>query len=330
MNLNKLFTAMCACAVINSGFGMLSAQAATQATASAKIESFDQVHYRYAQVKDVNVFYREAGDPANPTVLLLHGFPTSSFMYRNLIPVLSRRYHVIAPDLPGFGLTQSPPRDTYQYSFENISNTMDAFTQVLGLKQYALQVFDYGAPVGWRLAVKHPERVTAIVSQNGNAYVEGLSTGWAPVQKYWEDPSEANRNALRPVLQVAAIKDQYQHGTPDPSVVAPETYLMDAAHVGQPANAEIQLDLFKDYKTNVDMYPQLQQYFRDHQPALLAVWGKNDAIFIPPGAEAFKRDLKNADVRFYDTGHFALETHLDPIGAAILAFLDRNVKRQPR
>lgn len=328
MGFTKLLTAMCACAVISSGFGMMTADAATEKTMSAKIESFNQVHYRYAQVKDVNVFYREAGNPANPTVLLLHGFPTSSFMYRNLIPILSKRYHVIAPDLPGFGLTESPPPDRYTYSFESISNTMDEFTQVLGLKSYALQVFDYGAPVGWRLAVKHPERVTAIVSQNGNAYVEGLSPGWAPVRKYWEEPTEANRNALRAVLDVAAIKDQYQHGTPDPSVVAPETYMMDAAHVGQPANAEIQLDLFLDYKTNVDMYPQLQQYFRDYQPKLLAVWGKNDAIFIPPGAEAFKRDLKTADVRFYDTGHFALETHLDEIGATILAFLDHNVKRK--
>ncbi|NWD79775.1 alpha/beta fold hydrolase [Pseudomonas reactans] len=327
MSLNKLLAAMCACAVISSGFGMMTANAAPEKSMSAKIAAFNQVHYRYAQVKDVNVFYREAGDPSNPTVLLLHGFPTSSFMYRNLIPILSKRYHVLAPDLPGFGLTESPPQGQYTYSFENLSNTIDQFTQVLGLKTYALQVFDYGAPVGWRLAVKHPERVTAIVSQNGNAYVEGLSDGWAPVKKYWEDPSQANRDALRAVLDVAAIKDQYQHGTPDPSVIAPETYLMDAAHVGQPANAQIQLDLFRDYKANVDMYPQLQQYFRDYQPPLLAVWGKNDAIFIPPGAEAFKRDLKHADVRFFDTGHFALETHLDQIGADILEFLDRTVKR---
>jgi len=327
MKFNKLFMAMCTVALVNYGVGMMSANAATEKTISAKVESSDQVHYRYAKVQEVNVFYREAGDPANPSIILLHGFPSSSFMYRNLIPMLAKRYHVIAPDLPGFGLTESPPRGQYAYTFENISNTIDQFTQTLGLKTYALEVFDYGAPVGWRLAVKHPERITAIVSQNGNAYVEGLSQGWAPVQKYWENPSEANRNALRATLQGGAIKEQYVHGTPDPSLIAPETYMMDIAHVSDPANAEIQLDLFRDYKTNVDMYPQLQQYFRDKQPPLLAVWGKNDPIFIPAGAEAFKRDLKHADVRLFDTGHFALETHLDEIGKDILEFLDHNVKR---
>lgn len=327
MNFNKYFTAMCTVALINYGVGATTANAATENVVSTKKELANPVHYRYAKVGEVNLFYREAGNPANPTIILLHGFPTSSFMYRNLIPMLSKRYHVIAPDLPGFGLTESPPRGQYDYTFEHLSNTIDLFTQKLGLKTYALQVFDYGAPVGWRLAVKHPERITAIISQNGNAYVEGLSQGWAPVQKYWEDPSESNRNALRATLQGGAIKEQYVHGTQDSSLIPPETWLMDTAHVSEPANAEIQLDLFRDYKTNVDMYPQLQQYFRDKQPPMLAVWGKNDPIFVPAGAEAFKRDLKHVDVRFFDTGHFALETHLDEIGKDIVEFLDSHVKR---
>lgn len=328
MTFNKLLAAMCASAAIAVGSGITTAQAATEKTMTSSVQTFQQVHYRYAQVNDVKVFYREAGNPANPTVLLLHGFPTSSFMYRNLIPILSKRYHVVAPDFPGFGLTESPARDHYVYSFENIANTINQFTEQLGLKHYAMEVFDYGAPVGWRLAKAHPERITAIITQNGNAYVEGLSDGWAPIQKYWKDPSQQNRDALRPFFETDAIRDQYTHGTQDPSVVAPETYLMDAAHIARGDNAEIQLDLFRDYRNNVAMYPEFQKYFREHQPPLLAVWGKNDPFFLPPGAEAFKRDLKHADVRFYDTGHFALETHVDEIGAAIVQFLDHNVKRK--
>lgn len=280
------------------------------------------VSYHYAKVDDVNVFYREAGDPAKPTVLLLHGFPTSSLMYRNLIPVLADRYHVIAPDLPGFGFTESPDRQHYAYTFEHLAQTIGRFTEVVGAKSYAIEVFDYGAPVGWRLAVNHPERITAIISQNGNAYEEGLSAGWSPIQKYWRNHSAANRNALRDFLTPAAIKAQYTVGAKDAQAVAPETYTMDAAMVSRPGNAEVQLDLFLDYASNVALYPKFQAYFRTYKPPTLAVWGKNDPFFLPAGAEAFKRDNPNAEVSFYDAGHFALETNGAEIGAEIHRFLD--------
>jgi pimeloyl-ACP methyl ester carboxylesterase len=286
-----------------------------------------QVSYHYVQVDNVKVFYREAGDPSAPTVLLLHGFPTSSFMYRNLIPMLADHYHVIAPDLPGFGFTQSPDRSEYQYTFAHLSQTIDHFTETLHLQRYALEVFDYGAPVGWRLAVAHPERITAIISQNGNAYDEGLSEGWAPIQKYWKEPTEGNRDALRPFLKLDAIKWQYTHGAKDPDQVAPEAYTLDAALVSRPGNDEIQLDLFRDYATNVALYPEFQAYFRKYHPPILAVWGKNDPFFLPAGAEAFKRDDPNTEVRFYDTGHFALETDVKEIGPVIRQFLDHNVAR---
>jgi pimeloyl-ACP methyl ester carboxylesterase len=283
------------------------------------------VTFHYAKVDDVNVFYREAGDPTKPTVLLLHGFPTSSLMYRHLIPLLADRYHVIAPDLPGFGFTQSPDRSHYAYTFDHLAQTIDKFTDVVGVKSYAIQVFDYGAPVGWRLAVAHPDRITAIVTQNGNAYEEGLSEGWNPIQTYWKDRSETSRNALRDFLTLDAIKWQYTHGTTNPDAVAPETYTLDAAMVGRPENAEIQLDLFLDYASNVALYPKFQAYFRAHQPPTLAVWGKNDPFFLPAGANAFKRDMPKAVVKFYDTGHFALETNGAEIGAEIHRFLDANV-----
>ncbi|MFZ6719143.1 alpha/beta fold hydrolase [Undibacterium sp. Ji49W] len=286
------------------------------------------VSLHYVQVDNVNVFYREAGSPSNPTILLLHGFPTSSFMYRKLIPMLADRYHVIAPDLPGFGFTQSPDRSQYAYTFDNLAKTIDRFTEVLKLQKYAIEVFDYGAPVGWRLAVAHPERITAIISQNGNAYDEGLSEGWSPIQKYWKDPSEANRNALSDFFKLDAIKWQYTTGVTDANIIAPETYTLDAALVARPGNADIQLDLFLDYATNVARYPEFQAYFRKYHPPLLAVWGKNDPFFLPPGAEAFKRDIPNAEVRFYDTGHFALETHVSEIGSVIHQFLDRNIPRR--
>ena len=310
--------------------GIGTAQAATDApqpTPAPMTQAASQVHYRYLQVQDVRVFYREAGNPANPTVVLLHGLPSSSFMYRNLIPVLAQRYHVIAPDLPGFGRTESPARGKYAYTFAQLTETIDQFTAKLGLTSYALQVFDYGAPVGLRLASAHPERVTAIISQNGNAYEEGLSQGWAPIQRYWKTPTEANRNALRAFFEPEAIKGQYAIGVADPGLIAPETYLQDTAAVQRPGNVDIQLDLFADYRSNVELYPVFQAYFREHQPPLLAVWGKNDQIFLAAGATAFKRDLKNAQVHLYDTGHFALETHGEEIGQQILSFLDRNVKR---
>ncbi|MEX1826741.1 alpha/beta hydrolase [Luteibacter sp. CQ10] len=288
------------------------------------------VHYRYATADGVKVFYREAGDPRAPTVLLLHGFPTSSFMYRNLIPLLADRYHVIAPDLPGFGLTEAPDRAHYAYTFDRLAQTIDAFTETLGLKRYAMEVFDYGAPVGWRLAVAHPERITAIVTQNGNAYEEGLSDGWNPIQAYWKEPTPAHREALRSFLSEEAIKWQYMHGVPEALVdrVAPETWALDYSQVSRPGNADIQLDLFLDYANNVKKYPAFQAYFRKYQPPLLAAWGRNDPFFLPPGAEAFKRDIPKAEVRFYDTGHFALESNGPEIGAEIHRFLDRVVPRQ--
>ena len=286
-----------------------------------------QVAFRYAQVDDVKVFYRQAGDPDMPTVLLLHGFPTSSFMYRDLIPVLANRYHVIAPDMPGFGLTEAPEQGKYAYTFDQLAKTMEEFTEALGLRRYALQVFDYGAPVGWRLAAGHPERITALISQNGNAYEEGLADGWIPIRKYWADPSTANREAVRHFVSPEAIKWQYTYGVKDLSLVAPDTYLLDAALTARPGNVDIQLDLFLDYASNLTMYPQFQAYFRRHRPPILAVWGRNDPFFLNAGAEAFRRDVPEAEVRFFDTGHFALETHVNDIGPVIVDFLDRNVPR---
>lgn len=284
------------------------------------------VSHRYVDVDGHKIFYREAGDPAAPNILLLHGFPTSSHMYRQLIPLLADRYHVIAPDLPGFGFSDAPDRAQYRYTFENLTKTIDNFTQILGLKRYAIQVFDYGAPIGLRLALAHPDRITAIISQNGNAYEEGLGADWNPIQKYWKEPSEANRAPLRAFLKPDAIRSyQYLHGASDVTRVAPEAYLVDSALLARPGNDEIQLDLFLDYASNVALYPKFQEYFRKQHPPLLAVWGKNDLLFVPAGAEAFKRDNPNAEVHFYDAGHFALETHVHEIAAEIRRFLSRNL-----
>ncbi|HEX7289222.1 MAG TPA: alpha/beta hydrolase [Candidatus Angelobacter sp.] len=284
--------------------------------------------YRYTTVDGNKVFYREAGSPAAPAILLLHGFPTSSHMFRNIIPALAERYHVIAPDLPGFGFSDAPDRKQFRYSFENLARVIDRFTEEIGLARYAVYVFDYGAPVGLRLALAHPERITAIISQNGNAYEEGLSQGWNPIQKYWQDPSEDNRAALRGFLTPEATRSQYLHGVQDGTLVAPEAYTLDSVLLARPGNDEIQLDLFLDYSSNVALYPRFQEYFRAQRPPLLAVWGKNDPFFLPPGAEAFKRDIPAAEVRFYDTGHFALETHAKEIAGAIISFLERQLKRQ--
>jgi pimeloyl-ACP methyl ester carboxylesterase len=277
---------------------------------------------RYALVEGIRVFYREAGKSSAPTLLLLHGFPTSSHMYRTLIPILATQYHVIAPDMPGFGFTEAPDRNLYQYTFDSLARTMDAFMETLGLPEYAIQVFDYGAPVGFRLALAHPDRITALISQNGNAYEEGLSAGWDPIQRYWRHPSPENRSALRALLTPESVKWQYTHGVADVSQIAPESYVLDSVLLARPQFDEIQLDLFLDYANNVALYPTFQQYFRSHKPPLLAVWGQNDPFFLPPGANAFKRDIRNAEVHFYDTGHFALETHCQEIGATILEFLD--------
>ncbi|MFY2997526.1 alpha/beta fold hydrolase [Achromobacter xylosoxidans] len=285
-----------------------------------------QVHHRFEQVGDVKVFYREAGPRDAPIVLLLHGYAASSFMYRNLIPLLADGYRVIAPDLPGFGFTEAPARGQYDYTFDQLAKTIGQFTRQLGLDRYAMQVFDYGAPVGWRLATEHPARISAIISQNGNAYEEGLGPGWAPIQKYWKDPSQANRDALREFATPASIRWQYLEGVPDQTLVAPDAIALEGHLVSRPGNAEVQLDLLLDYASNVEKYPEFQAYFRKHQPPLLAVWGKNDPFFLPAGAEAWQRDIPGADVRFYDTGHLALETHGAEIGAVIRRFLDKNVK----
>jgi pimeloyl-ACP methyl ester carboxylesterase len=274
----------------------------------------------------VNVFYREAGPADAPVVLLLHGFPTSSFQYRELIPRLADKYRVIAPDLPGFGFTEVPENRHYKYSFDALAQTMVAFTDALGLKRYALYVFDYGAPTGFRLAMAHPERVTAIVSQNGNAYEDGLGDAWAPIRRYWNDPSAANREEVRKAaVSFEGIKFQYVHGVPNPEAVKPEGYWLDYALVNRAGNTDIQLDLFLDYRNNVKLYPKFQEYFRKSKPPLLAIWGKNDPFFIPPGAEAYKRDIPNATVQFLDTGHFALETHVEEIAAAVRELLQKAI-----
>ena len=269
----------------------------------------------------VTVFYREAGASDAPVVLLLHGFPTSSFQYRELIPRLADRYRVIAPDLPGFGFTEVPEKRHYKYTFDALAGTILAFTDALDLQRYALYVFDYGAPTGFRLAMARPERVTAIVSQNGNAYEEGLGDAWAPIRRYWSEPTSENREAIRQALNLEGMRREYSSGISNPDSIAPEGYTLDAALMARPGNTDIQLDLFLDYANNVKLYPAFQEYFRKTKPPLLAIWGKHDPYFIPPGAEAFRRDIPNATVQFLDTGHFALETHLQEIAVAMRQFL---------
>jgi pimeloyl-ACP methyl ester carboxylesterase len=269
----------------------------------------------------LTVFYRETGPADAPVVLLLHGFPTSSFQFRELMPRLADRYRVIAPDLPGFGFTEVPEQRRYVYSFDALAHTIDAFTDALSLTRYALYVFDYGAPTGFRLAMAHPERVAAIVSQNGNAYEEGLGDAWAPIRRYWSAPTTENREAIRKALNWAGMRREYASGIADVNLIAPDGYTLDAALMARPGNTDIQLDLFLDYANNVKLYPAFQEYFRKWTPPLLAIWGKNDPYFIPAGAEAFKRDIPNATVQFLDTGHFALETHVNEIAHAMRQFL---------
>jgi pimeloyl-ACP methyl ester carboxylesterase len=280
-----------------------------------------KIAYRRIAVDGLEIFYREVGRPSDPAILLLHGFPTAGHMFRDLIPRLSEQFHVIAPDLPGFGQSDMPERTKFNYTFDNIAGVIDRFTEVIGLGRFAVYVFDYGAPTGFRLAMRHPERISAIISQNGNAYLEGLSDGWNPIRAYWRDPSESNRAALRVFLSPETTIWQYTHGVADASLVSPDGYSLDNFYLARKGADEVQLDLFGDYKSNLALYPEFQAYFRKHKPPLLAVWGRNDPFFWPAGADAFKRDVPGAEVRFFDTGHFALETHCDEIAETIRDFL---------
>ena len=295
------------------------------ATSANAAQEPTQVHYQTLEVQGVNVFYREAGLQEAPTVLLLHGFGASSHMFRELIPQLAQKYHVIAPDLPGFGQTTVLPNVKFNYTFDNLTSVIDAFTIAKKVNRYAIYVFDYGAPVGWRLAVKNPQKITAVVSQNGNAYEEGLSAGWADMRKAWAAPTAENREALRKFNTAEMLKWQYVEGVKDTSLIAPETYQLAHAAIER-IGVEVQMDLLLDYGQNIKQYTQLHKFFRQYQPPTLAIWGKNDPFFIPAGAEAFKRDNPKADVRFLDTGHFTLETHGKEIAAAMLEFLNRSIK----
>jgi pimeloyl-ACP methyl ester carboxylesterase len=270
----------------------------------------------------ISIFYREAGPADGPVVLLLHGFPTSSFQFRELIPRLADKYRVIAPDLPGFGFTEVPAERNYTYTFDSLAKSIEAFTDALALQQYALYIFDFGAPTGLRLAVSRPERVTAIFSQNGNAYEEGLGETWAPLKQYWNDETAENREMVRKLLGADGIRFQYFHGVPNPQSIAPESYTLDTALIERPGNMEIQLDLHLDYRNNIPVYPKFHEYFRQFKPPFMAIWGKNDPFFIPAGAEAYKKDLPSASIRFVDSGHFALETHVEEIAEGMRELFD--------
>ena len=317
-----LIAAALAYSTLSLGIGTASADE----LASTKISRDDRrVHYRTLEVDGVKIFYREAGLAGAPNVLLLHGFGASSAMFRQLIPLLSSQYHVVAPDLPGFGLTEVPESRKYKYSFASIANTMGLFTDKLKFDRYAVYVFDYGAPTGYRLALRNPERITAIISQNGNAYIEGLSKGWAPIQAYWKDPSEKNRNALKSFMKIDTTKWQYFEGVPDKSLVSPDGYIAAQYSMDRAGNESAQLDLFGDYQSNVALYPKFQAFFKKRHPPLLAVWGKNDPFFLPEGAEAYRRDNPNAEIHFYDSGHFVLESNGEEIGREVLSFLLKNM-----
>ena len=304
------------------------ARVAAEGPPKPKERAMSTIHYRRQKVGEVEVFYREAGPADAPVILLLHGFPSASHMFRDLIPELADRFRVIAPDLPGFGQTKAPPPGQFMYSFDALADVVGGFVEAIGLSRYALYIFDYGAPVGLRLAMRHPERVTAIISQNGNAYLEGFSDEWGPWQTYWREPTEAHREACRAALSPDTIRNwQYGIGT-DPDLLSPDGYELDIAYMARPGADEIQLDLILDYRSNVALYPAFHRYFRAHQPPLLAVWGRHDPAFVPAGAEAYKQDLPNAEVHLLDTGHFALETHHREIAGYVREFLDRT-PREP-
>jgi len=313
-----------------TGSAVMATSIARSATAKSTTANPEEnpvftVRYSTQKVQDVDVFYREAGPVGAPVVLLLHGFPTASHMFRDLIPELSERYHVIAPDLPGFGQTKAPPRGTFDYSFDALANVIGDFVDALGLTRYALYIFDYGAPVGLRVAMRHPERVSAIVSQNGNAYVEGFSDQWGPWQTYWRDPNGLNRDACRASLTPDTIRNwQYRTGA-DPSRLSPDGYELDIAYMARPGAADIQLDLILDYRSNVALYPAFQSYLREHRPPLLAVWGRHDPAFLPAGAMAYRRDIPDAEIHLLDAGHFALETHHHEIAELMQDFLGRKL-----
>lgn len=281
------------------------------------------IMYRTADVDGFEIFYREVGSRTNPTLLLLHGYPSSGHQFRDLIPLLQHKFHLVAPDLPGFGRSAFPSRSEFTYSFENLATAMSRFTDVIGLKTFGIYVFDYGAPTGFRMALAQPERITSVISQNGNVYEEGLSEGWAPIQRYWKEQTQAHRDALREFLTPEAIRLQYTHGVPDQSIVSYDGSALDTWYMGRPDAHEVQLDLFLDYASNVALYPKFQEFLRKHQPMVLAAWGKNDPFFLSRGAEAFRRDVPDARVKFYDTGHFALETHASDIAMDIIALYDR-------
>src|SRR5215472_2014635 len=282
-----------------------------------------KIYFGAVEVGGLRISYREAGPPDAPTLLLLHGFPSAGHMFRDLIPILADSFHLVAPDLPGFGQSDLPPRTAFNYTFENLADRIDQFLHLFGLKRFAVYIFDYGAPVGLRLALRHPDRIVGIVSQNGNAYEEGLSEAWNPIRAYWREPNQARRDALRSFLSPETTLFQYTHGVEEPALISPDGRSLDDFYLCRPEAHEAQLDLLLDYANNLALYPQFQDYFRKHKPPLLAVWGENDPFFLPAGAEAFRRDNPRAEVHFYPTGHFALETHCQEIAAAIRDFLNR-------
>ena len=297
--------------------------AARRAPTFAASAATPVTHHRTKTIDGINIFYREAGPWDAPAVLLLHGFPTSSHLFRNLIPALADRYHVIAPDYPGFGQSDMPDRKTFSYTFARFTDLVDGLLEELAVKGYAIYVTDYGAPVGFRLALKHPERVTAFIVQNGNAYEEGLDEFWDPIKAYWTDGSAEHRKALGKLVTLEATKFQYTDGVSDVSRVAPESWVLDQALLDRPGNADIQMDLFYDYRTNVQLYPKIQAYFREHKPPMLIVWGKNDKIFPGEFASLYKRELPDAELHLLDSGHFALEDKLDEMVPLIREFLGR-------
>lgn len=322
-----MFRRLACLSVFLLGMPILTVSPAHSQTPAVHTRSEAQtVHFRIARVDGIEIAYREAGPADAPVIILLHGFPTSSRMFRNLMPLLADRYHVIAPDYPGFGQSPAPERNAFHYSFESYAKLVDGLLTRLRVTRYALYVQDYGAPIGYRLAIAHPERVTALVVQNGNAYEEGLSPFWTPIRAYWADPSPVNRNALRAGLTLQATRSQYVDGVADPSRIDPENWLVDQALLDRPGINDIMLDLFGDYGTNVALYPRFQNLFRTRQPPTLIVWGQNDAIFPAEGARAYLRDLPRAELHLFDSGHFALEDKGDEIAALMRDFLSRSLR----